>query len=418
MASSEPTPEEASRDINLARCQHFLKSPEEVKDILIHYQVHLLDRTRHHLGYPYNLHFETADLAPFLQFSINNLGDPFVESNYGVHSRKFEIEVLEFFAALWDIEDDAYWGYTTTCGTEGNLLGVLYGRECHPEGVLYCSRETHYSVPKAAKLYRIPLELIDSQVGGQINYEHLKERLTANKDKPAIVSINAGTTVKGAVDDMHRVMDILAEVGIPREKYYLHCDGALAGLLLPFRDGGYKISFKHGLDSISVSGHKMLGCPMPCGVVITRKEHMERFSSTVEYLNSNDTTIMGSRNGQASLAMWYALQRKNGYEGLAADAEVCYKNAKFLYNLFDSNNIACLLNPYSTTVVFEKPSEEVVKKWQLACTGNIAHVVVMPSVSSEKLQKFFDEYLADHKGNLCVANDIGKYCRCKDCKAQ
>ena len=76
------------------------------------------------------------------------------------------------------------------------------------------------------------------------------------------------------------------------------------------------------------------------------------------------------------------------------------------------------VSSYSTTVVFEKPSDEVVKKWQLACTGNIAHVVVMPSVSDEKLKKFFDEYLADHKENLCVANDIGKYCRCKDCKAQ
>lgn len=90
-------------------------------------------------------------------FSINNLGDPFVESNYGVHSRKFEVEVLQFFAALWEIPLDKFWGYTTTCGTEGNLLGILYGREKFPEGVLYCSRESHYSVPKAAKIYRMPV---------------------------------------------------------------------------------------------------------------------------------------------------------------------------------------------------------------------------------------------------------------------
>ena len=61
------------------------------------------------------------------------------------------------------------------------------------------------------------------------------------------------------------------------ETSYIHCDGALAGMLLPFhyqtntRSHEYHISFKHGIDSISVSGHKMLGCPMPCGVVITRK---------------------------------------------------------------------------------------------------------------------------------------------------
>ena len=61
------------------------------------------------MGYPYNLQFEAAALAPFLAFSINNLGDPFNESNYGVHSRQFELEVLDFFANLWDIEQGQYW---------------------------------------------------------------------------------------------------------------------------------------------------------------------------------------------------------------------------------------------------------------------------------------------------------------------
>jgi hypothetical protein len=27
------------------------------------------------------------------KFSINNLGDPFIESNYGVHSREFEVSL-------------------------------------------------------------------------------------------------------------------------------------------------------------------------------------------------------------------------------------------------------------------------------------------------------------------------------------
>jgi hypothetical protein len=39
--------------------------------------------------------------------------------------------------------------------------------------------------------------------------------------------------------------------------------------------------------------------------------------------------------------------------------------------------------------VFEKPSAETVHTWQLACVTNIAHVVVMPSSSREKLDRFF-----------------------------
>lgn len=41
--------------------------------------------------YPYNLDFDFGALEGLNKFSINNLGDPFIESNYGVHSREFEV---------------------------------------------------------------------------------------------------------------------------------------------------------------------------------------------------------------------------------------------------------------------------------------------------------------------------------------
>jgi len=37
----------------------------------------------------------------------------------------FEVSVLDWFAKLWQIEKDQYWGYVTTGGTEGNLHGIL-----------------------------------------------------------------------------------------------------------------------------------------------------------------------------------------------------------------------------------------------------------------------------------------------------
>lgn len=78
-------------------------------------------------GYPYNLDFDYGALSQLQHFSINNLGDPFIESNYGVHSRQFEVGVLDWFARLWEIEQNEYWGYITNCGTEGNLHGILVG---------------------------------------------------------------------------------------------------------------------------------------------------------------------------------------------------------------------------------------------------------------------------------------------------
>ena len=64
--------------------------------------------------------------------------------------------VLNWFARLWEIDEDEYYGYITTCGTEGNLHGLYVGRENLPDGILYASQESHYSVFKAARMYRMP----------------------------------------------------------------------------------------------------------------------------------------------------------------------------------------------------------------------------------------------------------------------
>ena len=99
-------------------------------------------------------------------------------------------------------------------------------------GVLYASKETHYSVFKAGKMYRMPTEPVNTLATGEIDYEHFRQRLRANKSKPAIVNVNIGTTVKGAVDDLDRVLEVLTEEGFDEDRFYIHCDGALFGLMV------------------------------------------------------------------------------------------------------------------------------------------------------------------------------------------
>lgn len=43
-----------------------------------------------------------------------------------------------------------------------------------------------------------------------------------------------GTTVKGAVDDLDLVIKTLEECGFSHDRFYIHCDGALFGLMMPF----------------------------------------------------------------------------------------------------------------------------------------------------------------------------------------
>ena len=94
------------------------------------------------------------------------------------------------------------------------------------------------------------------------------------------------------------------------------------------------MSFNQPIDSISVSGHKFLGSPVPCGLVMTRLRHVHALSSNIEYLNSRDATIMGSRNGHAAVYMWHALMRK-GRAGIARDVAGCLERAAYLRGMLE-----------------------------------------------------------------------------------
>ncbi|GMH17104.1 hypothetical protein Nepgr_018945 [Nepenthes gracilis] len=389
--------------------------------VLARYRQTLIERTRHHLGYPYNLDFDYGALSQLQHFSINNLGDPFIESNYGVHSRQFEVGVLDWFARLWELEKHQYWGYITNCGTEGNLHGILVGREVFPDGILYASKESHYSVFKAARMYRMECIKVETLVSGEIDCADFRVNLLNNKDRAAIINVNIGTTVKGAVDDLDLVIQTLEECGFSHDRFYIHCDGALFGLMIPFVKLAPKVTFKKPIGSVSVSGHKFVGCPMPCGVQIMRIEHIHALSRNVEYLASRDATIMGSRNGHAPIFLWYTLNRK-GYRGFQKEVQKCLRNAYYLKDRLRDAGISAMLNELSSTVVFERPAdEEFVRRWQLACQGNIAHVVVMPNVTVEKLNTFLDELVRVRSVSFqdgkcqppCVASEIGtSNCAC------
>lgn len=361
---------------------------EELIAELAEFKSNLLQRTKFHAGYPYNLDYNYELLKDFLNFSINNLGDPFVDSNYGIDSRKFEQKVLSFFAKLYDIEEPDYWGYVTTCGTEGNLYGILVGREVYPTGTLYASAESHYSVFKAAKLYRMKSVVLPALVNGELDYDAFEAALE-HETQPVILNLNIGTTMKGAIDQLDTVLDILKRKNV--SEYYIHCDGALSGMMLPFMENN-PISFRKPIDSISVSGHKFIGCPMPSGIVMTRQQHVKKIESNIEYIGSKDTTIMGSRNGHAPLFLWYAIAMK-GYTGFRADVQQCLENAQYLLLQLQKINCACMLNNDSNTVVFQKPSDKLIKKWQLAAQGDLAHIVVMPNISKAKIDQFIDDLL-------------------------
>lgn len=94
---------------------------------------------------------------------------------------------------------------------------------------------------------------------------------------------------------------------------------------------------------------------------------------------------------------------QQGYDGLQHDVEKCMRNAHVLKDMLESAGIKTMLNELSNTVVFERPREEAfVRKWQLACENDIAHVVVMPNITIEKLEEFVQE-LVQSRARMAIA---------------
>ena len=50
-------------------------------------------------------------------------GYPFTDTPWEVSSQVFEREVIEFFAPLYDFDDDKRWGLITHSGSDGNNHG-------------------------------------------------------------------------------------------------------------------------------------------------------------------------------------------------------------------------------------------------------------------------------------------------------
>ncbi|KAJ8432355.1 hypothetical protein Cgig2_014974 [Carnegiea gigantea] len=284
--------------------QHFLYRPSNSQVTLRIPGVTFTSLTCHLLGYQVDFNFDYAALNKLQPFPLNNCGDPFMKSNYGVNSKQFEVAVLDWFARLWEIDMDEYWGYITSGSTEANFHAIIMGMDCIK---------------------------IETLMSAEIDCTDFKAKLLQNEDKPAIINVNIGTTFKGAIDDMDLVIQTLEECGFSRNQFYIHCDGALSGLIVPF--------------------------------VEQQEQHTPIF-------------------------LWYILSKK-GHIGLRKDAQKCLQNAKYLKDRLINAGIS------------------------LSCQGNIAHVVVMVSVSKEKLEAFLDELIEKHPtwsnegAHPCVAFDIG-----------
>jgi len=355
---------------------------------------HCIEESSKFIGYPCNAIYDYSQLFRFLRFSVNNIGDPFLPSNYHINSLEFEREVLKIFRELTEAPKDSFWGYVTNGGTEGNMYGLFLARELHPEGIVYYSEDTHYSVNKIMRVLNVRNIMIRSNPDGTMDLEDLRESINIHRDVPPIVNANIGTTMKGAIDDLTGIHKIIKDLAI--QQYYIHADAALSGMILPFVDDPQPWNFQSGIDSISISGHKMVGSPIPCGVAVAKKSNVDRIARSVEYVGTLDTTMTGSRNGITPLFLWYAF-RSRGIDGYRKTVRNCFQVADYAIEKLKSIGRDAWRHKNSVTVVFPRPSMEIISRWQIAVHHEVAHIITMPHVTTELVDRVVEDIRNDRE---------------------
>jgi histidine decarboxylase len=344
------------------------------------------------IGFPSAVDFDYSPLSPFFAHHLlNNVGDPTVDGAGANHTKAMEREVVNTVGDLLRAPRDDRWGYVTTGATEGNLCALYVARRTYPDAVVYHSNAAHYSVPKAVDLLAMPSVVVQTDRRGEMDYADLRRKLEAGKGKAAVVVANIGTTMTEAVDRVGRITAILDELELTRR--FVHADAALAGLPLallgPFVPRP-SFDFADGADSMIISGHKFIGSPVPCGVVVVRARHRISADPHISYIGTTDTTIAGSRSGHAPLLLWYAL-RHFGIDGLRVRAEACRRLAEYTVERLNELGWEAYRHEHAFTVVLRTPPPPVTTRWVLATSGGWSHIVCMPGVTRRQI----DGFLAD-----------------------
>ncbi|WP_371497828.1 histidine decarboxylase [Kitasatospora sp. NBC_00374] len=243
----------------------------------------------------------------------------------------------------------------------------------------------------------------------------------AAKGHPIFISLNLGSTFKGAHDDVRQVCERLLPIfekhrliqgevtygkdpstGEPlvdlRRRFWIHVDGALGAGYAPFLrmaaedparfgwtpdtdlpefDFGITLPTREFGDldmvsSIAMSGHKWPGAPWPCGIYMTKVKYQISPPSQPDYIGAPDTTFAGSRNGFSPLVLWDHLSRHSYQDQVdrirkAQDLAAYLDRQLHLLEQERGIELWPARTPGAITVRFRKPSPELVAKWSLSC---------------------------------------------------
>lgn len=367
-------------------------------------------------------------------------------------------------------DPNSYWGYVLSMGsTEGNMYafwnardylsgkqmmhdpdkGLAYFQAAAPRNqnafkpIAFYSADSHYSILKLLVVLDITPVQVESDEDGGIDINALEKEASKyiEKGHPILVCFNYGTTFKGAYDNIKgshdRLKPILEkhglytrkicykpkpdepEVCVQRNGFWFHVDGALGAAFMPYIEKAHEqrrfgspappFDFRLPIHSISMSGHKWIGAPWPCGVYMTRTKLQMRPPGDPEYIGSADTTFAGSRNGFSSLILWDYLARQPEEQNIGKAislmklAERTFEKLKSIQRTKEPRDLWVGRSPLSLTIHFRRPNDKIVQRFSLSNDTltvdgekrNYSHIFIMEHVNDSMVDALKSALAAD-----------------------
>ena len=235
---------------------------------------------------------------------------------------QIETVVINWFRRWFGLPDGAG-GLITSGGSSAALHAFVAAREAagnphHP--VAYMSDQSHSAQIRAARIVGIPQEgirVLPTGASGRIDPRGVAEAIAADRSAgrtPLLVSANAGTPTRGAIDPLPALADICAA-----EQVWLHVDAAYGGFAILTPSGAAALEGIDRADSINADPHKWLFQPYEAGCILVRDVGaLERAFSIqhdvlqdtvwgAKHANLADQGIQLSRSFRA-LKIWMSIQ--------------------------------------------------------------------------------------------------------------
>lgn len=272
-------------------------------------------------------------------------------------------------------------GVMTSGGTASNMQALLTARNFkvksskgeglqslhHPLYVI-ASKEAHYSVKRSLNILGLGEDqLIEVEVNssGQMTAEGVEsaiEQVKAKSGQVLAVVATAGTTVRGAFDDLKGIGKLCEAQNV-----WFHVDGAYGASVILSESHSELVHGIEHADSVSWDFHKMLGLHLPAAFLFMKQKGQlagALASGNDGYLfHDEDTMDLGKKSLQCGrradvVKLWLSWKAK-GEIGFQERIDSMFASARGLAELIEQNpKLELLETPQSINVCFRYRSED------------------------------------------------------------